>query len=121
MGAGQAHGFARNTAFSVIRQTKEKVVLLLAASEATKETFPYDFELEVVVAVSDDNGGTLSQSVRCTSLSMFSSLTISTLVCVGCCALRGHHLVKHITHHTPTVPAICLQCTSTIVHTPARL
>lgn len=65
MGSGQAHGFARNTAFTVAHQAKDKVTLVLGASEATAKVFPHDFELEVVVAVSDDDGGTFSQTVRC--------------------------------------------------------
>ena len=63
MGAGQAHGFARNTSFAVAQQAEDSVALVLAASDETKKLFPHSFQLEVVVVVSDDAGGTLSQMV----------------------------------------------------------
>lgn len=45
------------------RQAAHEVALVLTASDETKEIFPHDFELEVVVAVSDATGGKLSQTV----------------------------------------------------------
>lgn len=47
----------------MVQQAKDSVALVLAASDETKKLFPHDFQLEVVVAVSDDAGGTLSQTV----------------------------------------------------------
>jgi hypothetical protein len=50
----------------VSEHSKEKAVFVLSSSEANEDLFPHEFELEVVVQVSDENGGTLSQTVRYT-------------------------------------------------------
>lgn len=64
MGPGPAHGFARNSLFTVEEQSASRVVLLLSASETTRTHFPHDFELRISVSVSDDRGGELTQTVR---------------------------------------------------------
>lgn len=48
----------------MVEQAKDKVVLVLSTSQETKLMITQEFELEVVVAVSDENGGTFSQTVR---------------------------------------------------------
>jgi galactose mutarotase-like enzyme len=63
MGPGPAHGFARNSQFKATSVTQSKAVLELEANEKTHATFPHQFVLTVTVEVSDDNGGTLKQTV----------------------------------------------------------
>ena len=41
------HGFARDTEFTVISQTKEKVTLALHESEETLKVYPYRFNLAI--------------------------------------------------------------------------
>lgn len=41
------HGFARDMEFQVLRQEKEAVYLGLCSNEATREKYPFDFELEL--------------------------------------------------------------------------
>lgn len=46
-----SHGFARVSEFSVIRSDAETATLRLASSEATRENFPFDFDLTVSFAL----------------------------------------------------------------------
>jgi galactose mutarotase-like enzyme len=64
MGAGTSHGFARNSLFTTRSLSQSKAVLELQASESTLAVFPHQFTLTVTVEVSDDEGGTLKQTVR---------------------------------------------------------
>jgi glucose-6-phosphate 1-epimerase len=64
MGPSTSHGFARNSTFSVKDISPEQVVLCLQSSDVEQAGFPFDWELLVTVCVSDDNRGTLKQTVR---------------------------------------------------------
>ncbi|MBB3932349.1 galactose mutarotase-like enzyme [Kaistia hirudinis] len=58
------HGFARDSAFAVIEQTEASVTLRLVASEATRQHYPFDFELELTYAL---DGATLRQRATITN------------------------------------------------------
>ena len=47
------HGFAHSADFSVYRQEEASVDLLLTASEHTRATFPFDFALHVIYAITE--------------------------------------------------------------------
>jgi D-hexose-6-phosphate mutarotase len=68
MGPSTSHGFARNSLFEVENQSRDEVTLLLKSNENSRATFPFDRELRVKVLVTDDNGGSLIQTVRQTYL-----------------------------------------------------
>lgn len=49
------HGFARGSLFEVEAVTEGSVTLLLKSSEATKASYPFDFELRVTHALKDNS------------------------------------------------------------------
>ena len=55
------HGFARRSTFEVVQEKADRVTLMLRASEATRESFPFEFFLSVVHAVA---GTTLTTTVE---------------------------------------------------------
>lgn len=72
LGPVQAHGFARNSTFSVVALKGSSVImeLLPAAanwSDEARDVFPHDFVLRCTVAISDDHKGSLTQVVRHTT------------------------------------------------------
>ncbi|HET7503078.1 MAG TPA: hypothetical protein VFK02_18785 [Kofleriaceae bacterium] len=50
-GAMKQHGFARNVAWQVAAASESAVTLTLAATEATRAQFPWDFEIEHTVTL----------------------------------------------------------------------
>ena len=68
LGPVQAHGFARNSVFSVVALKGSSVIMELLPdaanwSDEARAAFPIDFVLRCTVAVSDDHGGSLTQVV----------------------------------------------------------
>lgn len=57
----EPHGFARHSTFEVVTEKPDRATLMLRASEATRESFPFDFFLSVTYALS---GRTLATTVE---------------------------------------------------------
>lgn len=49
------HGFARDNVFTVKEQREDSVVFSLTANDATKENYPFDFELQIQYTLSDSS------------------------------------------------------------------
>jgi len=47
------HGFARDMVFTCQRATSDRLVMVLEASEKTKEVFPYDFSLRITYGLEE--------------------------------------------------------------------
>ena len=56
-----AHGFAKKTEFTLVKQTETEVVLSIEANEQTKKVYPFDFRFEVSYAI---KGNILSVGYR---------------------------------------------------------
>lgn len=54
----QKHGFARNSMFEIVSSDKASIALRLKPSDATRQIFPFEFELDVYFSLS---GKTLTQ------------------------------------------------------------
>lgn len=63
MGPLSSHGFARNTQFTVKEISDAQVVMQLVSDDVSVEEFPSGWTLLMTVTLSDDNGGTLKQTV----------------------------------------------------------
>lgn len=64
MGILSSHGFARNTQFVVKEMVDDRVVMQLSSTDVSVEDFPSGWTFLMTVALSDENGGTLKQTVR---------------------------------------------------------
>ena len=64
MGPLSSHGFARNTKFAVTELSDNHVVMQVSSADVSVEGFPSGWTLSMTVSLSDDNGGTLKQTVR---------------------------------------------------------
>lgn len=49
-----AHGFARDSIFTVFRQTKTMISFVLKSDEKTKENYPFDFSLKITYTLVDN-------------------------------------------------------------------
>ena len=58
------HGFARDMKFETVKHTQTEAVLVLKASDATKEKYPFDFVLEIGYTL---NGGSIRVSWKVTN------------------------------------------------------
>jgi galactose mutarotase-like enzyme len=57
----QPHGFARRSTFEVVSEKPDRATLMLKASPATRESFPFEFFFSVTYAL---DGDTLATSVK---------------------------------------------------------
>ena len=57
------HGFARKFEFALKTQTDRSLTLTLSANEATKEIYPFDFELDITYSL-DGNKLTVSADIK---------------------------------------------------------
>ena len=53
------HGFARDSEFTLVRKEENVIEMKLVASEATKEKYPFDFELVITHRLSENNINTI--------------------------------------------------------------
>eukprot|EP00892_Ulva_mutabilis_P002247 jgi/Ulvmu1/12022/UM083_0035.1 len=63
MGPLSSHGFARNSQFAVKEISASHVVMQLSSDDVSVDGFPSGWTLLMTLALSDDNGGTLKQSL----------------------------------------------------------
>ena len=51
----QKHGFARNMQFSLVSASSTSVLMRLSSDNATKQVFPFDFELDAYYSIKNNN------------------------------------------------------------------
>lgn len=55
------HGFARRRRFALVEHDRDRLILRLAADDATREVWPFDFELDMIFTL---HGATLTMTAR---------------------------------------------------------
>ncbi len=68
------HGFVRNKLFTVESKTEDSVVFLLTASDETKESFPYEFQLRISYILSDGKVTAGYEVTNCNDETMWFSI-----------------------------------------------
>ncbi len=58
------HGFARDTKWSLVKESNDSFIEMLRADDTTKKVYPYNFELSLTGELQKDGAFTLVQSIK---------------------------------------------------------
>lgn len=112
MGPLSSHGFARNSQFAVKEISDSQVVMRLTSEDVAVDGFPSGWSLSMTVAVSDDDGGTLKQTVCSTGGACTLQQEVVTCTRLPMQAVQlqpaGGYIAKHqiIAYCQPQIPKV---------------